>query len=86
MIVNLLAQNGDPTKQEISFTKTYFAIPTHKAELIEQRLLKDERVSARNKLTSTEKELSEVIYEQTGGNQTFAIISEKGDQALFVKI
>ena len=31
----------------------------------------------------TEKELSKVIYEQTGGNQNFAIIRSKGDQALF---
>ena len=33
--------------------------------------------------TKTEKELSKVIYEQTGGNQNFAIIRSKGDQALF---
>ncbi|NOT99297.1 MAG: DNA damage-inducible protein D, partial [Sideroxydans sp.] len=34
-------------------------------------------------LTATEKELSQVIYEQTGGNQDFALIRSKGDQALF---
>ena len=56
-----------------------------KAELIEQRLLEAQRVSARKKLSVTEKELSEVIYEQTGGNQNFALIRSKGDQALFNK-
>jgi len=79
----LITLNGDPRKTEIAFTQAYFATQTRKMELIEQRMEELDRLTAREKLSITEKEFAALVFSRGVDGRGLSEIRSFGDKALF---
>ncbi len=79
----LITQNGDPKKEEVAFAQGYFAIQTRKAELIAEHIEQVSRLETRDRLRTSEKQLSQNIFERGVDERGFGRIRSKGDTALF---